>query len=38
MYRQIRRFREEKPLFTLDFWNDGEYPGGLLAGGRRTCT
>ncbi len=35
MYRQIRRFRETKPLFTLDFWNDGEYAGGCIAGGRR---
>ena len=24
MYRQVRAFRETKPLFTLDFWNDGE--------------
>ncbi len=35
MYRQIRKFRETKPLFTLDFWNDGEYAGGCIAGGRR---
>jgi len=35
MYEQIRRFRETKPLFTLDFWNDGEYSEGCLAGGRR---
>lgn len=35
MYRQIRQFRETKPLFTLDFWNDGEYAGGCIAGGRR---
>jgi MoaA/NifB/PqqE/SkfB family radical SAM enzyme len=35
MYRQIRRFRETKPLFTMDFWNDGEYAGGCIAGGRR---
>lgn len=35
MYHQIRRFRETKPIFTLDFWNDGEYAGGCLAGGRR---
>ena len=34
MYRQIRRFRDTKPLFTLDFWNDGEYVQGCLAGGR----
>jgi len=35
MYHQIRGFRETKPLFTLDFWNDGEYAEGCIAGGRR---
>lgn len=35
MYEQIRKFRNTKPLFTLDFWNDGEYADGCLAGGRR---
>ncbi len=35
MYHQIRTFRETKPIFTLDFWNDGEYSEGCLAGGRR---
>lgn len=35
MYHQIRRFRQTKPLFTLDFWNDGEYVEGCIAGGRR---
>jgi len=35
MYRQIRHFRETKPMFTMDFWNDGEYAGGCIAGGRR---
>ncbi len=34
MYRQIRSFRTTKPIFTLDFWNDGEYIGGCVAGGR----
>ena len=34
MYEQVRKFRDTKPLFTLDFWNDGEYAGGCLAGGR----
>jgi MoaA/NifB/PqqE/SkfB family radical SAM enzyme len=34
MYRRIRAFRETKPLFTLDFWNDGEYVQGCIAGGR----
>jgi MoaA/NifB/PqqE/SkfB family radical SAM enzyme len=41
MYEQVRAFRQEKPIFTMDFWNDGEYsgygahPGGCIAGGRR---
>lgn len=37
MYRQVRRFRDEKPLFTIDFWNDGDYIGGCVAGGRAYC-
>ncbi|SHL43606.1 Radical SAM superfamily enzyme, MoaA/NifB/PqqE/SkfB family [Anaerocolumna jejuensis DSM 15929] len=35
IYRQIRHFRESKPIFTIDFWNDGEYVKGCIAGGRR---
>jgi len=35
MYRQVRAFRETKPIFTLDFWNDGEFVKGCIAGGRR---
>ena len=35
MYEQIHKFRKTKPLFTMDFWNDGEYAGGCVAGGRR---
>ena len=34
MYKQVRAFRKTKPLFTMDFWNDGEYVGGCIAGGR----
>lgn len=34
MYHQIRKFRKEKPIFTMDFWNDGEYVRGCIAGGR----
>ena len=34
MYHQIRSFRSTKPLFTMDFWNDGEFVGGCIAGGR----
>lgn len=35
MYEQVRKFRETKPIFTMDFWNDGKYAGGCIAGGRR---
>ena len=35
MYRFIREMRDKKPLFTLDFQNDGEFVGGCIAGGRR---
>ncbi|MEG1524847.1 MAG: radical SAM protein [Clostridia bacterium] len=34
MYHQIREFRNTKPIFTMDFWNDGEFVGGCIAGGR----
>lgn len=34
MYYQIRKFRDTKPIFTMDFWNDAEYTGGCIAGGR----
>jgi MoaA/NifB/PqqE/SkfB family radical SAM enzyme len=35
MYKRIREIRENKPIFVLDFWNDGEYVEGCIAGGRR---
>lgn len=35
MYHRIRHFRESKPIFAIDFQNDGEYVGGCIAGGRR---
>jgi MoaA/NifB/PqqE/SkfB family radical SAM enzyme len=34
MYHQIRKFRESKAIFTMDFWNDGEFVKGCIAGGR----
>ncbi|MDD4583222.1 MAG: radical SAM protein [Eubacteriales bacterium] len=34
MYRKVREFRGTKPLFAMDFWNDGEYVDGCIAGGR----
>lgn len=35
MYERVRAYRSTKPLFTMDFWNDGEYVQGCIAGGRR---
>ncbi|MDI6871710.1 MAG: radical SAM protein [Bacillota bacterium] len=35
MYRAVRRFRQTKPIFLADFWNDGEAVQGCIAGGRR---
>ena len=35
MYHRIREFRNTKPIFGMDFQNDGEYVGGCIAGGRR---
>ena len=35
LYGFIRSMRTKKPLFTMDFWNDGEFVGGCIAGGRR---
>ena len=37
MYHKIREYRHTKPFFTVDFWNDGEYVGGCIAGGRSYC-
>jgi MoaA/NifB/PqqE/SkfB family radical SAM enzyme len=33
--RQVAWFRTAKPMFFMDFWNDGPYVGGCIAGGRR---
>ncbi len=35
MYHRLRSFRKTKPIFTLDFWNDGQFVEGCIAGGRR---
>ena len=37
MYHQVREFRKTKPIFTVDFWNDGEFVGGCIAGARAYC-
>ena len=34
MYHRVREFRKTRPIFTLDFQNDGEYVNGCIAGGR----
>lgn len=33
--RQVNYFRRTKPMFLLDFWNDGPHVQGCIAGGRR---
>ena len=35
MYHKVREYRSTKPIFTIDFWNDGEFSDGCLAGGRK---
>lgn len=35
MYQQVKHFRKSKPIAVFDFWNDGEYVDGCIAGGRR---
>jgi sulfatase maturation enzyme AslB (radical SAM superfamily) len=33
--KQVMHFRGTKPMFILDFWNDGPHVRGCIAGGRR---
>jgi len=33
--KQVLYFRRTKPMFILDFWNDGPHVQGCIAGGRR---
>ncbi|MBI9094738.1 MAG: hypothetical protein JEY71_07640 [Sphaerochaeta sp.] len=35
MLKRVREIRAQRPLFVLDFWNDGNYVDGCIAGGRR---
>lgn len=35
--REIRSMEGGKPIFAIDFQNDGEYVGGCIAGGRNYC-
>lgn len=32
--RRVREIRATRPIFVADFWNDGDYVGGCIAGGR----
>ena len=34
MYDRVHDWRSRKPIFLMDFWNDGEYVDGCVAGGR----
>ncbi|HKL98067.1 MAG TPA: radical SAM protein [Methanocorpusculum sp.] len=34
MYHQVRHIRATRPIFAMDFWNDGEYVNGCIAGGK----
>lgn len=34
MYKKMHEWRRTKAIFALDFWNDGEYVQGCIAGGR----
>ena len=33
--RQVSAARDKRPIFVLDFWNDGPYVDGCIAGARR---
>ncbi len=33
--KQVLTIRNTRPIFVLDFWNDGPYVGGCIAAGRR---
>lgn len=35
IYHRLREVRRTKPLFVMDFQNDGEYVDGCIAGGNR---
>jgi len=32
--RKVAKLRDVKPVFIADFWNDGPYVGGCIAGGK----
>ncbi len=34
MYYKLGEYRKTKPIFTIDFWNDGRFVNGCIAGGK----
>ena len=34
MYYKLAEYRKTKPIFTIDFWNDGRFVNGCIAGGK----
>jgi len=34
MFHWVRKMRDTKPIFLLDFWNDGQFVNGCIAGGK----
>ncbi len=35
MFHKLREIRSSRALFLMDFWNDGEFTEGCIAGGRK---
>jgi len=35
LHEKVEQWRQEKPIFMGDFWNDGPYVDGCMAGGER---
>jgi MoaA/NifB/PqqE/SkfB family radical SAM enzyme len=35
MFHHLRAVRKKRPMFLMDFWNDGEFTKGCIAGGRQ---
>ncbi|MEO0249703.1 MAG: radical SAM protein [candidate division WOR-3 bacterium] len=33
--KKVKEFRQTKPIFLVDFWNDGPHVGGCIAAGRK---
>jgi MoaA/NifB/PqqE/SkfB family radical SAM enzyme len=37
MIDKVSELRNTRPILIADFWNDGEFTGGCIAGGRQYC-